>query len=129
MIEIRRLLPVSGATSHSGRSEMTCRYRCGNACAHPALDTLIVPNGYDHAVVVKCGDRVLPGAAEFDVNAQTAQRQAEQFGYNNGAGRWIPLVSRQQVLCRRNDRGRGAHLHPAGRRRGRRDQDEPAGRW
>jgi hypothetical protein len=185
MIEIRRLLPVLGATSHSGRSEMTCRYRCGNACAHPApnqsdneyfgdlvtaevsrrqvvragasgalvlgvagtalagatapalaagtpasaarpatapngaasrhgkpgggkpgagkgkltfkpippnkLDTLIVPNGYDHAVVVKWGDPVLPGAPEFDVNAQTAQRQAKQFGYNNDFTAVLPL--------------------------------------
>lgn len=32
--EPRRLLPL--ADGHGGRSSMTCLYRCGNACAHPA---------------------------------------------------------------------------------------------
>jgi secreted PhoX family phosphatase len=35
MSEDRRLLPVIRAAGHSGRSEMTCVYRCGNACSHP----------------------------------------------------------------------------------------------
>ena len=33
----RRLLPLLGG--HSGRSAMTCQYRCGNACDHPAPNT------------------------------------------------------------------------------------------
>jgi hypothetical protein len=47
------------------------------------LDSLIVPNGYDHAVVIRWGDPVLPGAPGLDVDRQTARRQSEQFGYNN----------------------------------------------
>jgi secreted PhoX family phosphatase len=47
------------------------------------LDTLIVPNGYDHAVVIRWGDPVLPGAPAFDLHAQSAERQARQFGFNN----------------------------------------------
>ena len=39
---------------------------------------------------------------------------------------WIKLVVRRPVVRARHDRGRGAHLHPAGRRRGRGDQDGPA---
>ncbi|MCW2610874.1 MAG: phosphatase, partial [Cryptosporangiaceae bacterium] len=35
--ETRRLLPL--ADGHLGRSAMTCTYRCGNACAHPAPNT------------------------------------------------------------------------------------------
>ncbi|WP_143674017.1 hypothetical protein, partial [Streptomyces sp. or3] len=35
--ERRRLLPLLG--SHGGRSAMTCLYRCGNACSHPAPNT------------------------------------------------------------------------------------------
>ena len=31
------LLPL--LTRHGGRSAMTCRYRCGNACSHPAPNT------------------------------------------------------------------------------------------
>ncbi|MCO8275420.1 PhoX family phosphatase [Actinoplanes sp. TRM 88003] len=155
---MRRLLPLLG---HSGgsRDAMTCMYRCGNACDHPApntsdnpylgdvvnasmsrrgvmragaagalvlgvsgatvgaavpataapapvaagpapkpgkagkisfkaippntLDNLVVPNGYDSAVVIRWGDPVVAGAPEFDLGRQTAKRQSQQFGYNN----------------------------------------------
>src|SRR5688500_11777466 len=36
--EPRRLLPLAN-DGHGGRSSMTCLYRCGNACAHPAPNT------------------------------------------------------------------------------------------
>ncbi|MDI5941795.1 DUF839 domain-containing protein, partial [Micromonospora sp. DH15] len=36
------------------------------------LDTLVVPNGYDHSVVIRWGDPVVPGTPGFDVHAQTA---------------------------------------------------------
>jgi uncharacterized protein len=154
---MRRLLPLLG---HSGgsRDAMTCLYRCGNACDHPApntsdnpylgdvvnasmsrrgvmragaagalvlgvsgasaaaavpaaaapapvatapkvtgkagkisfkaippntLDSLVVPNGYDSAVVIRWGDPVVAGAPEFELDKQTAKRQSLQFGYNN----------------------------------------------
>jgi secreted PhoX family phosphatase len=154
MSEHPRLLPLVGSAAHSGRSAMTCLYRCGNACDHPVpndsdnlyfgqlvnaevsrrgvvragtvgalvlgfgpsvltadapavapaapaapapagggaltfkpippntLDTLIVPNGYDSAVVIRWGDPVLPGAPGLDVHNQTGARQSRQFGYN-----------------------------------------------
>ncbi|ROP27627.1 hypothetical protein EDD30_0313 [Couchioplanes caeruleus] len=47
------------------------------------LDAVIVPHGYDSAVVIRWGDPVLPGAPPLDVHRQTADRQAAQFGYNN----------------------------------------------
>ncbi|MEU8296213.1 PhoX family phosphatase [Micromonospora sp. NPDC048909] len=172
-----RLLPLLGATRHGSRDNMTCLYRCGNACDHPVpntsdnayfgdvvstevtrrgvvragavgalvlgfggaaagalagaapasaapgetavvpetfgfgrppqgigngaltfnpippnkLDTLVVPNGYDHAVVIKWGDEVVPGAPEFNVHRQTAAAQAKQFGYNNDFVGVLPL--------------------------------------
>ncbi len=46
------------------------------------LDNLVVPNGYDSAVVMRWGDPVLPGAPHLDVHNQTAHRQSQQFGYN-----------------------------------------------
>ncbi|SCE89176.1 hypothetical protein GA0070558_11270 [Micromonospora haikouensis] len=58
------------------------------------LDTLVVPNGYDHSVVIRWGDPVVPGAPEFDVHGQTAAKQAKQFGYNNDFVGVLPLDKR-----------------------------------
>ncbi|GAB3210241.1 PhoX family protein [Marinactinospora thermotolerans] len=46
------------------------------------IDDVVVPEGYDHRVVVRWGDPVLPGAPEFDFSRQTAEAQEKQFGYN-----------------------------------------------
>jgi secreted PhoX family phosphatase len=134
---------------------MTCMYRCGNACAHPApnesdnpyfgdlvqaevsrrgllkaaafgavvvgvtgtsvlgatdtaaakptpgltfkavppnrLDAVVVPNGYDHSVLVQWGDPIIPGAPKFDIDRQTAKAQRQQFGYNNDFLVVVPL--------------------------------------
>ncbi|AVT31220.1 phosphatase [Plantactinospora sp. BC1] len=55
------------------------------------LDTLVVPNGYDHSVVIRWGDPVLPDAPGLDVHRQTAARQSQQFGYNNDFVGVLPL--------------------------------------
>lgn len=55
------------------------------------LDNLIVPNGYDHAVVIRWGDEVVPGAPELDVHQQSAASQSKQFGYNNDFVGVLPL--------------------------------------
>ncbi|MEE3919301.1 alkaline phosphatase PhoX [Micromonospora sp. BRA006-A] len=34
------------------------------------LDTLVVPNGYDHSVVIRWGDEVVPGAPAFSLGRQ-----------------------------------------------------------
>nr|WP_221380455.1 PhoX family phosphatase [Actinoplanes polyasparticus] len=148
----RRLLPLLGRHS-GGRDAMTCLYRCGNACDHPApnqsgnayfgdivnaavsrrglfaaggagalvlgvggsavpagaapsappapapakggsaltfkpippneIDAVLVPNGYDHALVIRWGDPMVPGAPAFDLEHQTGETQSKQFGYNN----------------------------------------------
>ncbi|MET7804215.1 PhoX family protein [Micromonospora chersina] len=62
------------------------------------LDTLVVPNGYDHAVVIKWGDPVVPGAPAFDVHAQTAAAQAKQFGYNNDFVGVLPIDRKRALL-------------------------------
>ncbi|RKN48394.1 PhoX family protein [Micromonospora endolithica] len=62
------------------------------------LDSFIVPNGYDHAVVIKWGDPVVPGAPEFDLHRQSAAAQAKQFGYNNDFVGIIPLNRRRALL-------------------------------
>ncbi|SCL37660.1 hypothetical protein GA0074692_4744 [Micromonospora pallida] len=57
------------------------------------LDSLIVPNGYDHSVVLRWGDEVVPGAPALDVHNQTGARQSKQFGYNNDFVGVLPLTS------------------------------------
>jgi secreted PhoX family phosphatase len=47
------------------------------------VDALTVPVGYHWRPIIRWGDPILPGAPEFDVLQQTAERQAGQFGYNN----------------------------------------------
>ncbi|GAB7040893.1 MULTISPECIES: PhoX family protein [Catenuloplanes] len=55
------------------------------------LDSFVVPNGYDHSVVIKWGDEVVPGAPRFDLAKQTGKAQSKQFGYNNDFVGVIPL--------------------------------------
>ncbi|MFE9651949.1 PhoX family protein [Micromonospora sp. NPDC006431] len=62
------------------------------------LDTLVVPNGYDHAVVIKWGDPVVQGAPEFDLHGQTAAAQAQQFGYNNDFVGVLPIDRKRALL-------------------------------
>ncbi|MEV6635797.1 PhoX family phosphatase [Actinoplanes sp. NPDC051470] len=61
------------------------------------IDTVIVPNGYDHAVVIRWGDPILPGAPALDVHHQTAARQLKQFGFNNDFLAVLP-ISRNRAL-------------------------------
>ena len=46
-------------------------------------------------------------------------------GAFDGTGQWIPLVRGNKSFVDGHDRRRGAHLHPARRRQGRRHQDGP----
>ncbi|MEX5718034.1 PhoX family protein [Geodermatophilus maliterrae] len=62
------------------------------------LDELVVPAGYGSAVVLRWGDPVEEGAPEFDVDAQTAEAQARQFGYNCDFIGFLPLGRRRALL-------------------------------
>ncbi|WP_263250191.1 PhoX family protein [Saccharopolyspora rosea] len=157
-----RRVPLPLVPHHTAsRSATTCRYRCGNACAHEAPNTsdneyfgdvvrramsrrgvlraggvlalsvggaaalsgpaaagpgaapaargravpgtdfapvapntrdgVVVPEGYDQAVVIRWGDPVVAGAPPFDFHHQTAAAQQAQFGYNNDFAGLLPL--------------------------------------
>ena len=45
-------------------------------------DALVVPDGFRQDVVMRWGDAVERGAPPFDVNEQTPEAAAKQFGYN-----------------------------------------------
>ncbi|MCI0466666.1 MAG: DUF839 domain-containing protein, partial [Beijerinckiaceae bacterium] len=56
-------------------------------------ETHHVAAGYHANVLIRWGDKVVPGAPEFDVQNQSPAAQAEQFGYNNDFIGYIPLKS------------------------------------
>ena len=57
----------------------------------PIDDKHHVAQGYKADILIRWGDPVLPGAPAFDVNAQTAEAQAQQFGYNNDFLGYFPI--------------------------------------
>lgn len=69
---------------------------------HPdASDQVTVPAGYRARPLVRWGDRILPGAPPFDPQEQTAEAQAQQFGYNCDYIGFLPLP----LGSERSDRG------------------------
>ncbi|GAA2814242.1 PhoX family phosphatase [Saccharopolyspora taberi] len=54
-------------------------------------DAVVVPEGFEQGVVIRWGDPILPGAPEFDFDAQTPEAQEQQFGYNNDFCALLPL--------------------------------------
>jgi secreted PhoX family phosphatase len=47
------------------------------------LDAVVTARGYEHEILIRWGDPVIPGAPGFDFANQTAAAQATQFGFNN----------------------------------------------
>lgn len=54
-------------------------------------DKLILPDGYKAQVVLKWGDPIFKNAPRFDPQQQTAEKQAQQFGYNCDFVAFFPL--------------------------------------
>jgi uncharacterized protein len=50
-----------------------------------------VATGYNADILIRWGDPVLPGAPEFDPMNQTAEKQKQQFGYNNDFVGYVEL--------------------------------------
>ena len=61
-------------------------------------DDIVVPRGYEQSVIIGWGDPVVPGARRFDVNRQTPEAQAKQFGYNNDYTMVLPLRDDRKSL-------------------------------
>ena len=50
-----------------------------------------VPSNYQVDVILRWGDPLTPDAPDFDVDNQTGERQAQQFGFNADLVLWYPL--------------------------------------
>jgi len=61
------------------------------AVAPNSEDAVVIPEGYEQGVVISWGDPILPGAPAFDVKAQTAAAQRQQFGFNNDFAALLPV--------------------------------------
>ncbi|EOM76878.1 hypothetical protein Rrhod_1791 [Rhodococcus rhodnii LMG 5362] len=61
------------------------------AVAPNTEDAVVVPAGYEQAVVIRWGDAVLPDAPAFDFANQTGAAQAKQFGFNNDFAGLLPV--------------------------------------
>ena len=61
-------------------------------------DAVTVPRGFRSDVLIRWGDPVVAGAPAFDVEAQTPESAAAQFGYNNDYVGVLPLDLNRALL-------------------------------
>ncbi|SNS28971.1 hypothetical protein SAMN06893096_10378 [Geodermatophilus pulveris] len=96
--------PALPAAAHGRRSGTTPESAAADApltfqpVEQNFLDELVVPSGYSYSVVMRWGDPVEEGAPRFDIDAQTPEAQAKQFGYNCDFIGWLPLDDRNALL-------------------------------
>ena len=82
--------PLLASTSRPAMAVTLPSFRF-NEIAHGVDETHHVAPGHDADVLVRWGDPVLPGAPAFDPRNQSAQAQAQQFGYNCDYIGYAPL--------------------------------------
>ena len=76
----------TGNTPNAGPSSLTFP-----ELRHQMAQRDAVAEGHEIQVVIRWGDPILADAPEFDPRAQTAAKQARQFGYNNDYLDFFPL--------------------------------------
>ena len=85
------VMPAASATTRLSFKEVPHRHEMG----------VRVADGYNADVLIRWGDKVIPTAPDFNVNEQTAEAQAQQFGNNNDFLAFMPLP----LGSRNSDRG------------------------
>ncbi|MFH5230700.1 PhoX family protein [Antrihabitans spumae] len=54
-------------------------------------DAVVIPDGYEQAVVIRWGEPLFADAPAFDFDRQTPQAQERQFGFNNDFAGLLPI--------------------------------------
>ena len=94
--------PAAAASNALSAKEGRTTPNLGRAAFTPVApnraDAVTNAPGFTHNVVIRWGDPVEAGAPRFDVEAQTPEAQAKQFGYNNDYVGVLPLRGRQALL-------------------------------
>ena len=83
--------PAGAAAAESGRPAGPAPGTDFQRVEPNTLDAVVVPDGYEQAIVIRWGDPILPGAPEFDFENQTAAAQEQQFGFNNDFAALLPM--------------------------------------
>ena len=78
------------------------------------LDEVTVADGFRSDVVIRWGDPVTADAPAFDVNAQTADKAAKQFGYNNDYVGVLPTGHGSAVMAVNHEYTDEALMFPTG---------------
>lgn len=82
---------------------------------HDLEDQINLSPGYLSNVVIRWGDGLVPGAPSFDINRQTADSAAKQFGFNcdyNGFFPLLPGQSQRGLLAVNHEYTSGVDMFP-----------------
>ncbi|WP_100499586.1 PhoX family protein [Geodermatophilus chilensis] len=102
------LVVVAGPVGAAAADDRTRPGRPGGSSTGGALtftpveqnleDELVTAAGYRYSVVMRWGDPVERGARDFDIDRQTPEAQAAQFGYNCDYIGFLPLDGDRRAL-------------------------------
>ena len=99
----------SGITAMADLSDLRFRPVAPNT-----RDSVTVPTGFGHHVVISWGDRVLPDAPRFDAMHQTPESAAQQFGYNTDYIGVLPLSRNRALLVANHEYTNEELMFPEG---------------
>lgn len=100
------------AVAGPGDTLATKRFR---SVAPNRRDAVVLPEDFDHDVIIRWGDPVLPGAPRFDVGNLTVDAVKKQFGYNNDYVGVIPIGKDRALMVVNHEYDDIGLMYPTGR--------------
>ncbi len=78
-------------------------------------DAVVLPDGFDHNVIIRWGDAVLPGAPAWSPYDLTLDAVKATFGYNNDYVSVVPLDDNRALMTVNHEYDDPSQMYPAGR--------------